>query len=122
MLASIIMYGVGMAALGFINEVWQLFLVYSVFMSATATVAMVPLMAAISGWFQRCMGVAIGIMWAVGGIGAAVLAPLIGYMLDNVGWRETFLVLGLGGSGIMLFGLALRSEQARRYWDRTLRG
>ena len=102
MLASIIMYGVGMAALGFINEVWQLFLVYSVFMSATATVAMVPLMAAISGWFKRRMGVAIGIMWAVGGIGAAVLAPLIGYMLDNVGWRETFLVLGLGGSGIML--------------------
>ena len=66
MLASIVMYGAGMAALGFINEVWQLFLIYSVFMSATATVAMVPLMAAISGWFRRRMGVAIGIMWAVG--------------------------------------------------------
>lgn len=102
MLAGVIMYGTGMVALGFIEEVWQLFLIYSVFMSATATVAMVPLMAAISGWFQRRMGVAIGIMWAVGGIGAAVLAPLIGYMLDNLGWRESFLVLGLAGSGIML--------------------
>ena len=102
MLVSIIMYGVGMSALGFINEIWQLFLIYSVFMSATATVAMVPLMAAISGWFRRRMGIAIGIMWAVGGIGAAVLAPLIGYMLDNLGWRESFLILGLAGSGVML--------------------
>ena len=102
MLAAIIMYGSGMAALGFINEIWQLFLIYSVFMSATATVAMVPLMAAISGWFRRRMGVAIGIMWAVGGIGAAILAPLVGYMLDNMGWRETFVVLGLVGSGVML--------------------
>ena len=102
MLASIIMYGAGMAALGFIDQIWQLFLIYSVFMSATASIAMVPLMAAISGWFRRNLGVAIGIMWAVGGMGAAILAPLLGYMLDNLGWRETFLILGLAGSGIML--------------------
>ena len=102
MLASIIMYGAGMAALGFIDQIWQLFLIYGVFMSATASIAMVPLMAAISGWFRRNMGVAIGIMWAVGGIGAAILAPLLGYLLDNLGWRETFLILGLAGSGIML--------------------
>ncbi len=72
MLAGIIMYGLGMAALGFVSEVWHFFLFYSVFMSATASITMVPLMASISGWFRRRLGVGIGILWAVGGIGAGI--------------------------------------------------
>lgn len=102
MLAGIIMYGLGMASLGFVSHVWQFFLFYSVFMSATASITMVPLMASITGWFRRRLGVGIGILWAVGGIGTAILAPLIADLLDVVGWRNTFLYIGIGGSGIML--------------------
>lgn len=102
MLAGIIMYGLGMVSLGFVSQLWQLFLIYSVFMSATASVTMVPLMASITGWFRRRLGVGIGILWAVGGIGSAALAPLIATLLETVGWRDTFLVVGLGGSAVML--------------------
>lgn len=102
MLAGIIMYGLGMAALGFVTEIWQFFLFYSVFMSATASITMVPLMASISGWFRRRLGVGIGILWAVGGIGAAILAPVIAYLLEILGWRDTFLTVGIVGSSIML--------------------
>ncbi len=102
MLVGIVMYGLGMASLGFVSEVWHFFLFYSVFMSATASITMVPLMASISGWFRRRLGVGIGILWAVGGIGTAILAPLIAEMLDIFGWRDTFLIVGAAGSGIML--------------------
>lgn len=102
MLAGIIMYGLGMVSLGFVTQVWQFFLFYSVFMSATASITMVPLMASITGWFRRRLGVGIGILWAVGGIGTAILAPLIADLLDVVGWRNTFVFLGVAGSGIML--------------------
>ncbi|HIM38062.1 MAG TPA: MFS transporter [Dehalococcoidia bacterium] len=102
MLAGIVMYGVGMVALGFVTHIWQFFLFYSVFMSATASITMVPLMASITGWFRRRLGIGIGILWAVGGIGTAILAPLIADMFDVVGWRNTFVFLGLAGSGIML--------------------
>ena len=102
MLAGIVMYGVGMASLGFVSHLWQFFLFYSVFMSATASITMVPLMASISGWFRRRLGVGIGILWAVGGIGTAMLAPLIAQLLEIFGWRETFLLIGLTGSGVML--------------------
>ena len=53
MLAGIAMYGLGMASLGFVSHVWQFFLFYSVFMSATASITMVPMMASISVWFRR---------------------------------------------------------------------
>jgi MFS family permease len=102
MLAGIVMYGLGMASLGFVTQLWQFFLFYSVFMSATASITMVPLMASISGWFRRRLGVGIGILWAVGGIGTAVLAPLIAELLEVFGWRDTFLLVGAAGSGIML--------------------
>jgi len=102
MLAGIVMYGLGMASLGFVSHVWQFFLFYSVFMSATASITMVPLMASISGWFRRRLGLGIGILWAVGGIGTAILAPLIAELLELLGWRDTFLFIGLAGSGVML--------------------
>jgi len=38
MLAGIVMYGVGMVALGFVTQIWQFFLFYSMFMSATASI------------------------------------------------------------------------------------
>ncbi len=102
MLVGIIMYGVGMVLLGFITHLWQFFVFYSMFMSAAASITMVPLMASITGWFRRRLGVGIGILWAVGGIGTAVFAPLIADMLDIFGWQNTFIYLGLCGSGIML--------------------
>ena len=102
MLAGIAMYGLGMASLGFISHVWQFFLFYSVFMSATASITMVPMMASISVWFRRRLGVGVGILWAVGGIGTAILPPVIAELLEAVGWRDTFLLIGIVGSGIML--------------------
>ena len=102
MLAGIVMYGAGMAALGFVTELWQFFLFYSVFMSATASITMVPMMASVSFWFRRRLGVGVGLLWAVGGIGTAILAPLIAEMLDAFGWQNTFIYVGLAGSGIML--------------------
>ena len=113
MLAGIVMYGLGMVSLGFVSHVWQFFLVYSVFMAATASITMVPLMASITGWFRHRLGLGIGILWAVGGIGTAVLAPLIAYLLDNLGWRDTFLTLGIAGAGIMLLAWPfIRSKPA----------
>ena len=40
------------------------------------------LMAAVSGWFRRRLGLATGILWAAG-LGAAGLAPLVSVLLDT---------------------------------------
>ena len=102
MLAGAVMYGVGMVALGFVTELWHFFLFYSFLMSFTASITMVPMMASISGWFRRRLGWGVGILWATGGVGTAILAPLVAYMLDTMGWQPTFTIVGLAGTGIML--------------------
>ncbi len=113
MFAGAVMYGVGMVALGFVTELWHFFLFYSFLMSFTASITMVPMMASISGWFRRRLGWGIGILWATGGIGTAVLAPLVAYLLDTVGWQTTFTAVGLAGTAIMLLVFPLiRSKPA----------
>jgi MFS family permease len=50
---------------------------------------MVPLMAAVSDWFRRRLGLATGILWGRGGW-RALLAPLVSVLLDQLGWQGTF--------------------------------
>ncbi|MCS5654467.1 MAG: MFS transporter [Dehalococcoidia bacterium] len=102
MFVGALTYGVGMVALGFVTELWHFFLFYSFLMSFTASITMVPMMASISGWFRRRLGWGVGILWATGGIGTAILAPLIAYMLDTMGWQQSFTIVGLAGTGTML--------------------
>jgi cyanate permease len=74
---------------------------------------MVPLMAAVSGWFRRRLGLATGILWAAGGLGAAGLAPLVSVLLATVGWQGTFWSLGImGGSIIVSLTLLFRNRPA----------
>jgi len=102
MFLGAIMYGVGMIALGFVTELWHFFLFYSFLMSFTASITMVPMMASISGWFRRRLGWGVGILWATGGIGTAILAPVIAYMLESIGWQAAFTSVGIIGTVIML--------------------
>ena len=102
MLAGALLYGSSMVLMGFVQDVWQFFIVFGVLLSLTQSISMVPLMASVSGWFRRRLGLGTGILWAAGGVGTAIIAPLIGYLLENFGWQITFWSTGVIGGGILL--------------------
>ena len=102
LVAGGVLFGVSMILIGFITQVWQFFIVYSVMLALTSSIAMVPLMAAVNPWFKRRLGLGIGLMWAAGGVGAAALAPVYSLLLVNFGWTTTFVVIGLVGGGLTL--------------------
>src|SRR5919108_1637159 len=74
MLAGGLLYGSSMLLLGLVRQPWHFLLTFSVLLSLTQSICMVPLIAAVSGWFRRRLGLATGILWAAGGLGAAGLA------------------------------------------------
>ena len=100
--AAGLLFGGSMILIGFITQVWQFFLVYSVLLALTSSITIVPLMAAINPWFRRRLGLAIGLMWAAGGLGAALLAPVYSLLLESFGWTTTFLIIGSVGGGLIL--------------------
>ena len=61
LLVAAVLYLVSMLLLGRVSEVWQFFLFFGVLLSLTQSLGMVPLMASVSGWFRRRLGLGIGI-------------------------------------------------------------
>ena len=102
LLAAACLYLVSMLLLSQISQVWHFFLFFGVLLSLTQSLGMVPLMASISGWFRRRLGLGIGILWAAGGVGTAAFAPIAGWLIETVGWQGNFLVIGLVGGIAML--------------------
>ena len=102
LIAGGILFGTSMILIGFITHIWQFFLVYSVMLALTSSITIVPLMAAINPWFKRRLGLGIGLMWAAGGLGAALLAPVYSTLLEQFGWTTTFVIIGAAGGGITL--------------------
>jgi len=100
--------GVAMFALANVQEGWQVILVFfvvgatgiqggggSLFMS-------VPL----SNWFMRQRGKAMSVAFIGMPIGIFIFAPLSQLLIDEVGWRDTWLILG-GGAAIIIVLVAL---------------
>ena len=107
------LYLISMVLLGSVTELWQFLLVFGGLLAITQSISMVPLMASISGWFRRRLGLGTGILWAAGGVGTAALAPMLGYLLESVGWNLTFWTIGVaGGSIILLLTPFLRNRPA----------
>src|SRR2546427_10891774 len=102
MLAGGVLYGSSMLLLGLVRQPWHFLLAFSVLLSLTQSICLVPLIAAVSGWFRRRLGLATGILWAAGGLGAAGLAPLVGALMDHLGWQGTFWSLGVVGGSLLL--------------------
>jgi len=102
MLAGGLLYGGSMGLLGLVRQPWHFLLAFSVLLSLTQSICLVPLIAAVSGWFRRRLGLATGILWAAGGLGAALLAPLVSTLMAQLGWQGTFWSLGAVGGGLIL--------------------
>lgn len=84
----------GLAASSRIGAIWHLYLIFGVVIAiGINTMAYAPHMSLIAQWFIRRRGLASGLAMAGMGVGTMVIAPLIQFMIDTVGWRSAFLIL-----------------------------
>lgn len=54
-----------------------------------------PMVADISHWFQRRRGIAIAIVASGNYLAGTIWPPFLTYMIEDMGWRQTYLILGL---------------------------
>jgi MFS family permease len=94
-----IFLAMGLAAASCITAIWHLYLLFGIITAmGLNTLAYVPHMAIIPKWFVRRKGLAAGLALAGMGVGTMVMAPVIQFLIDTVGWRFAFLIL----AGIVL--------------------
>ena len=107
----------GMLLIGLVNQVWQFYLTFGVLLGVAQAVFLVPLIPSAMTWFRRHLGVGMGFLMAAWGLGPALTAPIMGFMIEHLGWRDTFWVTAAGSAVIMA---ALIAKYSNRPADRGL--
>jgi MFS family permease len=84
-----------LAALGQVEEKWQLFVVYFVFAVGWAASGMVPATTAITRWFHVKRSVALSVASTGLSVGGVVITPVVKWALDGHGLAATTPWLGV---------------------------
>ncbi|HTV00170.1 MAG TPA: MFS transporter [Luteitalea sp.] len=108
-------FGLAFAALGSMNgALWQLYAICAVLGCVGNGTAHMAYSRAVATWFSHRRGLALAVMMSGGAIGALVLPALAQWLIGALGWRLTYLGLGLGVLAIGLPNvLALVRERPR---------
>ena len=88
--------GIGFAVAGMANSIWTLALAHGLLIGlfgSSATFA--PLIADTSLWFVRRRGIAVAVCASGNYLGGAIWPPVVQHFLETVGWRQTYLGLGI---------------------------
>src|ERR671914_1172216 len=104
--------GSGFVLAGSAGSLWQFSLAHGVligFLGCSATFA--PLVADTSLWFNRRRGIAVAICASGNYLAGAVWPPILQYFFDTIGWRATYVGVGIFCAAAMLvLALALRRK------------
>jgi len=87
--------GLGLLITSQAISLWQIYLSYSLLMAMGTGAAMPVMVAVVSRWFDKRRGFALAIATSGSGLGTLVVAPFAAYLISSLGWRMSYVVLGL---------------------------
>ena len=95
-MAGLIFSGAANLLLSFTNHIIHLILVFGVVMAISDSAGtMNTAVSLVARWFHRRRATAIAIISAGTSMGGLVLVPFVAFAIPLVGWRNTWLILGL---------------------------
>jgi len=112
MIGAALLITVGTYLIGTITELWQFYVYYGFFVGSMGHAAFTVLLPVIlTRWFDRYMGLAVGIYWAAMGIGPMIFAPVFRWLIETRGWPQAFtLIAVIVGVILVAFSLLIRSS------------
>jgi MFS family permease len=93
--------GVGLLLTSRIDRLWMGYLTYGVGIGIASGCSFIPMVAVVSGWFERRRNAAIGLTVSGIGCGTLFVVPMIGLLIHRYGWRTTYLMLGVIGAALL---------------------
>jgi len=95
-LPSVVLFGLGILSLSFLSPfLWHFYAVYLVLGVVGMGTSPVPYSTVISHWFDKRRGLALALAMSGISLGVFIIAPLAQALISAVGWRQTYMVLGL---------------------------
>jgi len=93
---------IGLLLTATVQSIWVGYLTYGLGVGLAVACGYVPIVAAVSTWFDKRRTTALGV--AVAGIGAGTLAgaPLAEFLIDHYGWRQTYQIFAIGAGALLV--------------------
>jgi hypothetical protein len=113
MIAGALILGIGFVAAAFVSDYWQFVLIQALLIGMLgSSVTFGPLVAEVSLWFVRQRGIAIAIVASGNYLAGTIWPPLLQPAIQSVGWRFTYLGIGIFCAATMLPLAFLLRERA----------
>jgi OFA family oxalate/formate antiporter-like MFS transporter len=106
---GMILTGLGLALAGMARSLTEVYAAYGLGVGLGVGCSYVPAIGAVQHWFIRRRGLASGLAVAGIGVGTLVMPVLAGALVEALGWRKAYLVLG-GLAALIGAGMALLIE------------
>ncbi len=108
--------GLATASLAVVTELWHFYILYGV-ISAVALMGFGGLVmgTAVSKWFVRRRGRALGLADLGSAMGVALLIPLVQWLISTLGWEGAWIALGALTTAIMFPAAFLTRRQPEDY-------
>jgi MFS transporter, OFA family, oxalate/formate antiporter len=92
---GMILIAIGLALASMARSLIEVYAAYSLGVGLGIGCAYVPAVAAVQRWFVRRRGFASGLAVSGIGVGTLVAPPVVAILIEFLGWRGTYLVLGI---------------------------
>ncbi len=97
-----VIYAIGLMLISKTSSIWHLYLFYGVIAGMGYGSLVVPPVTAVTRWFDKKRGIAVGITQSGAGIGWLILSPLAAYLIYHYGWRNSYIIFGLIALGVLV--------------------
>jgi MFS family permease len=101
---------VGLLATSRVDSLAAGYLTYGIGVGIAAACGYIPMVAMVGGCFLRYRAVAVGLAVAGIGVGTMVMSPLSAALIDRYGWRDTYVILAIGGTAVLLACIPLAAR------------
>jgi len=94
--------GLGLYLTSLINELWVVYITYGLGVGVGVACGYVPMVAVVGAWFERRRAAALGVAVTGVGFGTLLMSPLAASLINKYGWRQTYVIFGIGSVVVLL--------------------
>jgi len=97
--------GFGLYLTSLVNSLWVGYITYGLGVGVGVACGYVPMLAVVGAWFESRRTAALGVAVTGVGLGTLVVAPLAAALINDYGWRQTYVIFGISSAvGLILCG------------------
>ena len=82
---GVALFLIGMVMTSLVSQPWQFYLSFGLILGAAQAIFLVPLIPAAMTWFRRHLGLGMGVLMGSWGMGPALTAPMMAFLIEQVG-------------------------------------